>query len=92
MSPKSANGSVCFVFEELGREMGVREERIIVRGNFRLRDLGLGEMGLLELGIYSFSPRPADGRKTLPGPSEKLGLQLQLWPPGVSGVSGAAVH
>ena len=26
-------------------------EKVVVRGNFRLRDLGLGEMGLLELGI-----------------------------------------
>lgn len=65
-------------------------ERVLVRGNFKLRDLGWGRWDFWGWG-YSFSPRPADRRKILPGPSQTLGLQFHFWSPGVSGVSGAAM-
>lgn len=50
-------------------------EKVVVRGNFRLRDLGLGEMGLLELGL-EFHFRAGRWRKPLPDTSQTLGLQF----------------
>lgn len=65
-------------------------ERVLVRGNFKLRDLGLGRCDYWSWG-YSFSPEPTDRRKILPGPSQTLGLQFHFWSPGVSGVNGVAM-